>query len=289
MIGGALLERALVGAVIAAGIALAARRARSLSGSGVIAATVLGTIAIAAGWGWGALLIAYFVASSLVTRWGAAFKAIRTSAIVEKGGARDAWQVVANGGLFGLAALGALALPDVFGPASAFTARIAVSESGAAGGPDYWSLIGAGALAAAAADTWSTEVGSRLGGTPRSIISGKFVPAGTSGGITLWGSAGAVAGGVFVALVAALCGWRAALVTPIAVAGIVGAFADSVLGATVQSNRRCPTCDTFTERAVHDCGTRTAPVNGWRRMSNDSVNLAATVVGAAAAVVLARG
>ena len=263
-----MIERALAGAVIAGGIAVTAHWARALSPSGAIAATVVGTIAIAAGWGWGALLIAYFVASVLVSRWGASYKAARTAAIVAKGGVRDAWQVGANGGVFALTALGAL---------------------GVVGSPHWWSIAGAGALAAAAADTWSTEIGTRVGGTPRSILSRRPVPAGTSGGVTLWGSVGAIAGGAFVAMVAVLCGWRVAHVAPIAVAGLVGAFADSLLGAAVQSVNRCPACGTFTERAVHDCGSPTVPASGWRWMTNDAVNCAATVIGAATALALAGG
>ncbi|MGH7635177.1 MAG: DUF92 domain-containing protein, partial [Gemmatimonadaceae bacterium] len=46
---------------MAIAIALAAWRAGSLNRSGTLAAIVVGTLAIAAGWSWGALLIIYFV------------------------------------------------------------------------------------------------------------------------------------------------------------------------------------------------------------------------------------
>ena len=277
----------LAGAAVAGAMAFAALRTGALSRNGALAATAVGTMAIVAGWHWGALLIAYFVASSLLSRWGAAGKAARTGAIIEKSGPRDAWQVAANGSVFAMAAVASLAFADWFGEISAFGARLSFGGALPAGPSDTWSLLAAGALAAAAADTWSTELGTMLGGQPRSILSLKPVPAGTSGGITLWGSAGALLGGAFIAAVAVACGWRSADVTPIVIGGVVGAFADSLLGATVQSVRHCPACDARTERAVHDCGAPTRRASGWRWVTNDTVNFAATIAGAVTAVALA--
>lgn len=256
-----MIERALAGAAAAGVVALLAWRAGSLSSSGALAATLTGTVAIAASWGWGALLIGYFVAASLLTRMGAATKAARTGGVVEKGGARDAWQVAANGGLFTFATL--------------------LTVAGLGG---LWSLVGAAALAAAAADTWSTEVGTWLGGTPRSIVTLRAVIPGTSGGITWWGSFGALLGAAFVAGLAVLTGTPSALATSIVVGGVAGAFADSLLGATVQARRSCPRCGAATERRVHDCGTTTVRAGGIAWMDNDAVNFAATVAGALIAI-----
>ncbi|MBI3790788.1 MAG: DUF92 domain-containing protein [Gemmatimonadetes bacterium] len=268
-----MIQRVALGVLAAAGVALAARRAGSLSSSGALAATVVGTVAIAAGWGWGALLIGYFVASNALTRLGAAAKAARTGAIVEKGGARDAWQVMANGGLFALAAL----------------ARIAL---GATWHGDIAALVGASALAAAASDTWSTEIGSWLGGAPRMITTGRRVPAGTSGGVTLWGFAGAALGALAVGAAAEPLVLAQADLDPnvwlfAAVAGFCGALVDSLLGALVQSRRRCPACDALTERRIHDCGTATVRAGGWAWMTNDSVNFLATLAAALLPVLMA--
>ena len=68
-------------------------------------------------------------------------------------------------------------------------------------------------------------------------------------------------------------------------AGVVGSAADSVLGAFVQLRRRCAACDRLTERPDH-CGLPTRHVAGWRWMTNDTVNLFATAVGALVAVAL---
>ncbi len=262
-----MIARTLAGTAVAGGVALLAWRARSLSRSGAIAATITGAVAIGAGWAWGALLIGYFVSSSALTRMGADRKERRTGSVVEKGGARDAWQVAANGGVFALAAL------------------LAAWQHPDAAPPAWAALVGAGTLAAAAADTWSTEIGTLRGGEPRLITTWRLVPTGTSGGITGWGTLGALLGGSAVAALAfplvlgpaGLSAWSGVV---IAASGVVGAFADSLLGATVQARRRCPRCDRATERRIHDCGTITVHAGGWPWMTNDVVNGLATVAGA---------
>jgi hypothetical protein len=51
----------------------------------------------------------------------------------------------------------------------------------------------------------------------------------------------------------------------------------------VQRIYRCPTCQVETERRVHRCGTTTEPLRGWPWMTNDTVNLVASLAGAALA------
>jgi uncharacterized protein (TIGR00297 family) len=148
---------------------------------------------------------------------------------VEGGRRRNERQVIANGGIAALAALA---------------------------GSWVWF---AGALAAATADTWATEIGSHARTPPRLITTWTPVPAGTDGGITLLGTAGGIAGAGIMAGVSYVLGQRAA--PAIAAAGVVGMLLDSLLGATVQ---------------------RTVP---W--MDNDGVNLAATLTGAAVAGLIA--
>jgi uncharacterized membrane protein len=105
--------RGLGGLALAALISVVARRARSLSSSGAVAATVVGTLAVVAGWSWGGLLIVYFAASTALSRLGKASKERRTASIIAKVGARDATQVLANGALFAAAALAMAIRPDV--------------------------------------------------------------------------------------------------------------------------------------------------------------------------------
>ena len=252
-----MITRAAAGLLVACGIALLARRTGGLSTSGATAAAAIGTAAIAAGWAWGALLVAFFVSSTLLSRHRASVKAERTRAVVAKRGERDAAQVLANGGVFGAAALLSLLLP----------------WSG-------WMAVGAGALGAATSDTWATEVGGLAARPPRSIVSGRVLAHGTSGGVTVLGTAAAAAGAVFFGLVVWMVRWPAAAVAGALLGGIAGSTADSLLGATLQARRCCPSCGAITERTRHDCGASTRPAGGVRWLDNDWVNAVCTLVGA---------
>jgi uncharacterized protein (TIGR00297 family) len=259
-------QRAAAGLVAASIIAYLARRAGSLSTSGAIAATVVGTAAVAAGWRWGALLMLYFVTSSLLSRAGATEKSRRTSGVVEKGGRRDAIQVLANGGVFALCAL--LARLTSYTEAATLT------------------VAALGALAASTADTWATEIGTLFGGAPRSLLTLQRVPPGTSGAVSVAGTLAMLAGALFIAGAAQALSLTD-VVAVVWIGGTTGAIADSLLGATLQERRWCDGCDRATERRVHDCGAGTRLAGGRTWMDNDVVNLLATLMGAAVAAALA--
>ena len=219
----------------------------ALTPRGMLAALVVGA-AVTGGAGWAALLLlfAFFLSSTWLT---------------PGGGRRTAVQVAANGGVAAAAALLSRLSP-------------------------LWTAAFAGALAAAAADTWSTEIGGRSRSAPRLITTGVAVPPGTSGAVTWLGTAGGAAGATFIAAAAALLGLlgpRAALL--VAGGGIAGTLADSLLGATVQARYRCPTCGAVGETRRHACGGAGVgvgvPISGLAWMTNDTVNLSATLVGAA--------
>jgi len=150
----------------------------------------------------------------------------------------------------------------------------------------WWTALGAGALAASAADTWATEIGTRYGGVPRSILSGRPVPVGTSGGVTVIGSLGALAGAVFVAMVTLAIGWSQLVALAAVAGGVVGALADSFVGATAQVRRWCDACGLATERVLHDCGSATRVSGGIAGLDNDMVNLFSGIVGGVAATAL---
>jgi uncharacterized protein (TIGR00297 family) len=252
----------IAGVIAAVIVALAARRLRALSTSGAVAATLVGAVAIAAGWSWGILLIAYFIAASALSKLGERRKADLVASIVEKDDERDARQVLANGGVYALAALGYLVWHS-----------------------PQWYALGIGALAASAADTWATEIGTLAGRNPRSIVSGQPVPAGTSGGVTVIGTIASVGGALFIAAGAAIARWPVPF-TAIALGGLAGAMADSVLGATLQTRRWCDVCSKATERAVHSCGNRTRRTGGLRGFDNDAVNAVCSGVGALVTLLL---
>jgi len=256
------MDRALAGLLLAGALAFGAHAARALSRGGAIAALAVGTAATIAGWAWAIILIAFFLTSTALSRFKRAKREARIGRIVEKGDERDAFQVLANGGVFAVAALVA-----------------------AATGQQLWVAAALGALPAAAADTWATEVGTLAGGLPRSIVSLKPLPPGTSGAVTVSGTLASIAGAAFITGVAYLTGTTSA---PVAVfgGGVVGSLADSFVGATVQERRWCDGCSEPTERRTHSCGRTTRIVGGIPGARNDFVNVVCTLVGAAVAAVV---
>lgn len=241
--------------LVAGTLAVLARRARALSEGGALAAAVVGTCVVLAGWAWALLLLVFFVSSTALSRWRAAEREALTAGMIAKPGERDAMQVLANGGIFALAALGSAVLEGT-----------------------HLAALGAGALAAATADTWSTEIGTVRGGAPRHLVRGTPLPPGASGGVTRVGTAAAVAGALVIAALAALTGLRVPFV-PVVAGGVAGAFADSLLGATLQERRWCSACGLPTERQVHRCGTPTEHRGGILGLDNDLVNLASVTLG----------
>lgn len=219
---------------------------RWLTRHGLIAACAVGA-GTTWGLGWGGLaLLAAFFLSG----------SLLTQLAERRGPRRTARQVLANGGVAAVAAL--------FG---AWTAA-------------------AGAIAAAAADTWATEIGAFSPFSPRLITSGRRVTRGTSGGITALGTLGGVAGALGIAWLAHVLAPRgiAAGLSTLTGAGVAGMLADSLLGATLQGKYRCPACEARFERGNTVCHEPVVLTGGWRWLDNDGVNLAATLCGAAVAV-----
>jgi uncharacterized protein (TIGR00297 family) len=148
------------------------------------------------------------------------------SLLTRGGGRRNARQVVANGGVAAAAAL--------LGAWPAF----------------------AGAIAAATADTWATEIGAFSATPPRLMTSGNPVARGANGGITPLGTAGGLLGAaVMGGLTWVLGPHDLRLAGVVAAAGVLGMLIDSLLGATLQG-----------------------PEDQW--LNNDGVNFAMTLAGA---------
>lgn len=244
-------------------------RFRWLTPAGGAAALGVGAaVLVGSGVGGLALLALFFVTASALTTWNPARRRpgalARSAASREEAAEGAAWeqavevepcgdaagrgarQVVANGGVAAAAALLGLAgvLP---------LAQVAV----------------AGALAAAAADTWATEIGTAVGGPTRRIGTRERVPPGRSGGISAAGTAGGVAGALLLGAAAALLapavadhlGSGVAAAAAVGVAGVAGMAADSFIGAHLEGR-----------------------VSG---IDNHTVNLTGTAVGAAVAWLLA--
>lgn len=250
--GAARWTLALLGAAAIAG---AGKWMRALTTGGALAATAVGAVTIArGGLPASAALVVFFVGGSALSRFKQAEKARRGVLAQAKGGERDAWQVLANGGA------GALCLA-LFG------------ERGAGGF--------LGALGTAAADTWATELGLLARSRPRLIATMQPVAPGASGGITPEGTVASAVGALTVATAWAVAGGAGSgvLLTGLG-AGVLGALVDSLLGATVQAEYWCAACGEPTETATHSrCGNTTALARGVPWVDNDVVNAASTAAG----------
>lgn len=252
------LDRLLTATPVSLALAATTLRLRLLDAGGAWGAALLCLTIVLFG-GWGLLLpgAIFFVLSSLLSRVGRGVKdglAVRP----EKSGPRDLVQVAANGGVAWLVLAAGMLAGDV--------------------GQGWVVAAFCGAFAAAAADTWSTEIGSLWGRSPRMVTTGRRVEAGTSGAVTLTGLLASVAGSASVAGVSWLLG---APFIAILAAGVAGGLVDSLAGALLQG--AWPGEGSLVE--ARQAGT--APVKGLAWVDNDTVNLLCTAAGAILAAALA--
>lgn len=252
---------AALAVLLAAAAAAGAAASGALTADGAVAATGVGALTLAAGGpAPSALLLLFFVSSSALSR-------LPGPPSPGRGARRNAAQVVANGGVPALAAL-LSAIPALHAPAGAALA---------------------GALAAATSDTWSSEVGRRSRSAAFHVRLLAPVPGGTSGAVTLPGSAAGAAGALLMGIAASVVSRDASLLLPVAAGGVAGNLADTLLGAWLQERRRCSLCGGLSELTVHPpCAAPTVPASGISGLDNDAVNLLASLAGALAAAVLFR-
>lgn len=264
-----MIENWIAGTILNLLIAGVAYRKRAVSASGAIAGFAAGTVIFAAGAGFWGLLMLFFVGSTLLGRTGGTHRPDLHD-IHAKGDRRDGRQVIANAGP---AAIAAIATVLGAGP---WAARALVAS-----------------LAAATADTWSSEIGGRSSTPPVSILTLKPSVRGISGAVTRLGLAAGFVGAVVTALAGAgavaLAGAPAteALIVAImgAALGVLGTLLDSVLGATVQVRYRRGD-GSPTEKPTDRGGIRNEIEHGVRWVNNDAVNLITTATVAVIAVVL---
>jgi len=251
-----------IAAMLSAIVAFASFRIGVLDASGAFVAFLVGTLCYGSLHTAGlAVPLVFFISSVALSRLGRETKRERLNDVA-KTGPRDAAQVFANGGIAALCAL-AVAL----------------------GWELRYEVAFAGAFAAATADTWGTEIGALVGGTPRSILTLRPAGRGLSGGVTLLGTGAELAGALFLAAIAYAFGIHAFVA--VFAGGFGGAVIDSLLGASFQSLRWCPQCARPCESNPHSCGATTTHVRGLAWFGNDGVNLAATISGATIAFALA--
>ena len=196
-----------------AAFAVAGFLARTVTLPGALTGFVIGVIVwLGAGWqGW-VLLLAAFAAAVATTKLGGRRKALLGIA-EERGGRRGAGNAIANTGVG--AWMAAVAAISVYRDA-ALTAFVA-------------------AIVAGASDTVASEVGKAFGRRTWLVTTFRAAAPGTSGAVSFEGTAaGAVSALLLATLASSLGLLPAALVIPIAIAAVVAALVESVLGSTLE-------------------------------------------------------
>ncbi len=220
-------------------VAWAGYRARTVSMSGAISGAIIGAMIYAGGGAcaW-ALLLLTFLFASVTSRLGLKRKMLLGIA-EERGGRRGAGNAIANCGVAAIAAFAAVATPESAGALLALTA----------------------ALTAAGSDTVASEIGKSWGRSTFLISTLGRVRPGTSGAMSLEGTAAGLLAALALAAAAAAVGLiPGALIFVVIVAATAGALVESALGATLE---------------------------GPGILNNDMLNFINTAVAAAVALVLA--
>jgi uncharacterized protein (TIGR00297 family) len=199
-------RRFLTALGITAGFALLAWVAGGVNLSGALAGSAVAFIMAIRDLRMFLALLVVFAVTLAATRVGHARKLqLRTA---EPAGGRTAAQAMANLGI----------------------AALVVAVAGKA-----WPVLALAALAEAAGDTSSSEIGMAFPGKTWMITTFKPVPAGTDGGISLFGTIAALLGAASVAVAAVATRFVAPeQITLIILAGFFGTIVDSLLGAVFE-------------------------------------------------------
>jgi uncharacterized protein (TIGR00297 family) len=263
-----------IGLALNAAAAVVAYRRRAVDAGGAVAGAVVATLIFGFGgpqfW---VVLMAFFVTSTAAGMMRRSEKEWLAS-IHEKGARRDAFQVLANGGI---------------GALTAVLFRLT--------GESSWAAAFAVSFAASNADTWASEIGVLSRSLPVSPLTFRPVPRGISGGMTVLGTGASLAGALLIGLLFglentflhALSGGFVPVVLFVSVCGFGGSLVDSILGATVQARYASgASSGTVTERRANGSGPPNRLVHGMRWVTNDVVNIASGIIASTAGFLLSR-
>jgi uncharacterized protein (TIGR00297 family) len=245
-------------------VSIAGWKTKNLSASGSAAAVFTGT-AVAWAFGWQGLLVlgVFFATSSFWSKYRSSDKTDIEKKLA-KTSKRDWQQVMANGGSALIFSLLYIWSKDISFMAGAFAS-----------------------LAAANADTWASEIGPLSKWSPVSIRTWKRVEKGTSGAVSLLGTASSLAGAAAIALVSIgffqEIGWKGTFL--IVITGFLGSWIDTILGAFVQVEYVCPRCGIRTESSFH-CEGKCERIQGSYLVNNEIVNFSASLFAGSVTVML---
>lgn len=207
--------RILPAGVVAAGFAILARAMGSVTDGGAIAGILVAFILMVAGGFSGLIpLLALFTLTVISTAWG--YKRKQRLGVAEHKKGRKGSQVLSNLGAAALCALPSLWFPEL---------------------ADVLLVAAAAALAEAAADTVSSELGQATARGAYLITDFRDVPIGTNGAISIVGTLSGCVAACVIAWISAAVGLVDWHWTPvIALAATGGMFLDSIIGATWENS-----------------------------------------------------
>ena len=248
----------------ASGIAIFAYRRKSLEWVAALCAILLSILLYFLGgpiflW----VMLAFFITSSVLSMAGKKRKDTFEKKIHAHTGARGLRQVLANSAA-----------------ALVFTVIYFLTRS-------EYAIVGFfSAFAACNADTWASEWGGLSRRDPISILTGKPVQRGLSGGVTALGFLASALGSLTIAAIYGLFRLRElplpgllSFAAIIFVAGCFGSVIDSVLGDTLQAKYLSDESGTLTEKPFSG-EKENALARGFRFVTNDVVNLLSSALAA---------
>ncbi len=162
-----------------------------------------------AGWTWMITVLLFFLSSAAFTKLHHAIKGKGNKSI-----ARNAWQVIAN---IVWAVTGSILF--------LFTQN------------EIFILFFIAFVAAVTADTWASEIGPLLNKRCFSLSTMRMVPAGTNGGISIFGSLAALAGATLISSLSYYVffgSWNWDIIAILICSAFLACFADSLLGSFVE-------------------------------------------------------
>ncbi|KAJ6450986.1 integral membrane protein DUF92-domain-containing protein [Mycena vulgaris] len=280
---------------------------KSLSTSGAITAFFVGFVMISGSLKlWGVSLIGFYLLGSRATKYGKQRKA-KLEAGYHDYGNRSGWQVLSNSfsaavacwcwnvlfvpngvhaWVSGALTAGALQIPT---GTRAYTSDgwCPLSKDVNAGWSRALLFAALGHFACCLGDTLASELGILSSSPPRLITTGKTVPPGTNGGVSVGGTLASYAGGVTMGLMMSIClilensacrsTWFTIskdLLVWGGIGGLGGSGVDSLLGATIQISRYDEERKVVAEDGAQG---QLKVISGWDILTNNQVNVVSSL------------
>lgn len=217
---------------------------RWLTREAMPAAWLLAAVLFQAGsWRWLVVMALFFAIGSISSK---------LVPLTGDAGGRNARQVLANGGVGALCALGFFIMPD-----------------------ESWVIAFLSSVAISMSDTLSSDLGILAGQQPVDIIRRTPVTKGMSGGVTFYGTAAGLTGALIIALTGCvLFSLTVAQTLLVAGIGFGGMLADSIFGSIFQA-KYADASGLLSEKA----GEGRRLIKGKSYITNDAVNLMANAGG----------